>query len=104
MNKVLSDHFHITYRNDVIVSLEPDSQNPEMKLYNKTEYMKLFIQDEMELFCKLHHIPRFLWKKYGSIIKPPATLDYQLFGFQYKFLGKTIIDSIKVSNSLMVFL
>lgn len=98
--KLSSDHFVITYNNGVVMNLEPDKKNPEMKSVPASNYLSMFIQDEIESFCNSHNIPKNLWKKYGFITKTQAR-EYVCIGFQIKFLFINIVDGIKISNSVI---
>ncbi|MCQ2086610.1 MAG: hypothetical protein MJZ37_00840 [Bacilli bacterium] len=69
--ELLSDYFHIyTDDNGIITDLKPDIENghnPELKNLITEDYVKLYIEECVQYFCKSNHISHFWWKKFGCI-------------------------------------
>lgn len=73
MTEKLSDLFRITVdENDIVYDLQPDiknGHNPKLKNISPIDYWKLYLDEEIKVFCKENHIPFFIWKKFGGIEK-----------------------------------
>ena len=73
MTEKLSDLFHITVdENDIVYDLQPDiknGHNPKLKKISSIDYWKLYLDEEIKIFCRKNHIPFFIWKRFGGIEK-----------------------------------
>lgn len=102
---LLSDYFRIiTDEDGNILDLQPDlkdNHNPELKAVSPYDYCKLYLDEKITYFCKVNHIPIFLWKRFGIVSKIHSSGDInEKFIIKYgkKHLSVSFSESYFIKN------
>lgn len=93
----LSDHAAVTFDEDVIVKIKPDSYCSGCSL---KETINNYVLDEKEYFRKINHISKRAWKKHGVIKLDTKEFGYFSYHLIYETRFKKCYHKIKFSNSV----
>ena len=94
----LSDHAAVTFDDDVIIEIKPDSHCSRCSL---KETINNYVLDEVEYFRNINHISKRAWKKRGVIELDTKELGYFSYFLVYETRFKQRYHKIKFSNLVL---